>query len=198
MVTAKLGTLFLALGLYFGLLVFGPWYAHLPVQGGLALILLTIHLVLRGWRATRAALGFVLPFVLSLFIFGAIFQWLTLLGRTDWVMDSLIKILVFPNSFFAVKLALGAITFHDILRLPLPDKFKTSCIVLKAILEKGSPLLTRYRFFMDLAPHFRGWRFARLRNLAGIIVAAYIGLYREAEKTQLLLTHRISSIRRRR
>jgi hypothetical protein len=40
-------------------------------------------------------------------------------GRTDWLHDSLLKALVFPNSFLAVKLGLESITFRDIVRLPL-------------------------------------------------------------------------------
>ena len=195
MVVAKISSLFLALGLYFWLFVFGPWYAHLPAQGILLAILIITHLARLGWCSTRQALGFVLPFVLSLLIFGALFQWLGFLGRTDWIMDSVIKTLVFPNSFFAVKLILQAITFGDILLLPLPQKIKFPCIILKAVLEKGSPLLQRYYFFMNISPHFRDWRFAKLRCLAGLIVAAYVGLYRETEKIQILLTHRISTLR---
>ncbi len=196
MVVAKIVALILALGLYFGLFVFGPWYADLRVQTVLLVLLLGIHVQRHGLAATRTALGVILPFVLSLMAFGTLFQWLELLDRTDWILDSLLKALVFPNSFLAVKLALHAITFRDIVALPLPVDLGHGCIVLKAVLEKGTPLLHRHRFFMDLCPHFDGRRWARLHRLAGVIVAAYIGLYRETEKTQALLTHRTSCTRK--
>lgn len=196
MVIAKVSGLFLLLGLYFGLFVLGPWYADIRVQAALAGLLLGLHVLRHGLRATWTAMAFVLPFVLSLLAFGVLFQWLELLGRTDWIADSLIKSLVFPNSFLAVKLALNAITFRDIVTLPLPEGLGHSSIVLKAVLEKGTPLLHRHRFFMDLSPHFDGRRWARVYRLAGLIVATYIGLYRETEKTQALLSHRLSCTRK--
>lgn len=196
MVIAKITGLFLVLGLYFGLCVFGPWYADIRVQAILAGLLLALTTGVNGPRGAARALGFVLPFVLSLLSFGALFQWLELLGRTDWIEDSLIKALVFPNSFLAVKLALHAITFRDIIALPLPIGLKHGCIVLKAVMEKGTPLLRRHRFFMDLCPHFDGRRWARLHRLGGVIIATYISLYRETEKTQALLAHRTSCLRK--
>lgn len=196
MVVAKVATIFLALGLYFGLFVFGPWYADIRVQAGLAVLLLGISILRHGLRGTGRAIIFVLPFVLSLLAFGALFQWLELLGRTDWIRDSLIKALVFPNSFLAVQLGLRSISFRDIVALPLPNALGHGCIVLKAVMEKCTPVLQRHRFFMDLSPHFDGRRWTRARRLSGVIVATYISLYRETEKTQSLLAHRISCIRK--
>ncbi len=196
MVVAKIAGLFLTLGLYFGLFVFGPWYADVLVQAGLLGLLLALAAWTDGPRGAARTIGFVLPFVLSLLGFGALFQWLELLGRADWMRDSLLKALVFPNSFLAVKLTLHAVTFRDIIALPLPTGLKHGCVVLKAVMEKGAPLLGRHRFFMDLCPHFDGRRWGKLHRLGGVIIATYISLYRETEKTQALLAHRTSCLRK--
>lgn len=191
MVTAKITVILAGLSLYFGCFVFGPWYDDMPVQAALLAVLLVAHTWLSGLDGTKRMLGFTLPFVLSLLLFGALFQWMALLGRTDWLWDSLLKALVFPASVLAVKIGLGAITFADILVMPLPERFRRAAIVLKAVMEKCTPLLHRYRFFMDLSPHFAGRRTGRLLRLCGVIIAAYLSIYEQTEKTQTLLDHRI-------
>ncbi|NLW81264.1 MAG: hypothetical protein GXY42_06280 [Desulfovibrionales bacterium] len=196
MVVLKLAAILLALGLYFRLLVYGPWYEHIDIQAALLIGLLVINTFKGGIKGTRQVFGFVLPFVLSLLAFGALFQWMGLLGRSDWLADSLIKALVFPNSVLAVKLCLQAITFRDIVILPLPNRVRRLAIVLKAVMEKCTPVLHRHRFFMDLSPHFEGRRWAKLQRLGGVIVAAYISLYRETEKTVTLIEHRRSYVRK--
>ena len=114
----------------------------------------------------------------------------------DLAHDSLIKALVFPNSFLAVKLGLEAITFRDIVHLPLGAGGRRNAIVVKAVMEKCAPLLHRYRFFMDLSPHFDGRRFQGFQRLCAVIVAAYISIYGQAEKTQALFDHRTRYLRK--
>lgn len=190
MVICKLSALCVALGLYFGNFVFGSFYHDMPIQACLLVILLILNAALNGIQGTKQVAAFTLPFVLFLIFFGGVFQWLELMGRSDWVQDSLIKAFVFPNSFLAVKLALQAVTFKDILALPMPESWKRPVIVLKAVMEKCTPILHRHRFFMDLSPHFDGMRWSRMRRLGGVIVATYISLYSQTEKTQTLLHHR--------
>lgn len=186
---------------FFGLFVFGPWYGRMELQAALLAALLAASASRGGLRAAWRALLFVLPFVLSLLAFGLAFQWAGLMGRTDWLHDSLLKALVFPNSFLAVKLGLESITFRDIVRLPLKQGLRRSAIVLKAVMEKCTPLLHRYRFFMDLTPHFgtaggdRSLRRSFLR-LCGAIVATYISIYQQTEKTQELFDHRTRYMRK--
>jgi len=43
---------------------------------------------------------------------------------------------------------------------------------------------------MDLTPNFAGRRWQRLLRLAGLIVAVYISIYQQAEKTRDLYDHR--------
>ena len=192
----KIAGIFAVLTAYFGLFVFGPGYARLDAQAVLLAVLLCGCARRGGFGAVWGAVKFVLPFVASLVLFGAIFQWLELMGRTDWIHDSLLKALVFPNSFLAVKLGLESIAFRDILGLPLRPAARRNAIVLKAVMEKCTPLLHRYRFFMDLTPHFDGRRAGRLIRLCGVIVAAYISIYEQTEKTQELFDHRTSHLRK--
>ena len=190
MVICKLSALCAVLGLYFTGFVFGPLYQDMPVQALLLGALLLLNTSLNGIQGTKHVLAFTLPFVFFLLCFGGVFQWLLLMGRTDWVQDSVLKAFVFPNSFLAMKLTLQAVTFRDILLLPMPDTWKRPIIVLKAVMDTCTPILQRHRFFMELSPHFDGMRWPRLRRLGGVIVATYISLYTQTEKTQTLLQHR--------
>ena len=181
---------------FFGLFVFGPWYGRMDLQAGLLAGLLAAAAWRGGLRSAGRSILFVLPFVLSLLAFGAVFQWAGLMGRTDWLLDSLLKALVFPNSFLIVKLGLESITFRDILGLPLRPGARRNAIVLKAVMEKCTPLLHRYRFFMDLTPHFAGRSSGRFLRLCGVIVAAYISIYQQTEKTLELFDHRTRHLRK--
>jgi len=196
MASLKFLSIFGLLGAYFWFFVFGAGYARMDLQAALLLLFLVASVWKNGFRGTAQAMWFVLPFVLSLLFFGAVFQWAELMGRTDWMHDSLLKALVFPNSFLAVKLGLEAITFRDIIHLPLRAAARRNAIVLKAVMEKCTPLLHRYRFFMDLTPHFDGRRWRRFLRLCGVIVAAYISIYQQAEKTQALFDHRTKYLRK--
>lgn len=192
----KVLTIFVLLTAFFGLFVFGPWYGRMELQAALLAILLTAAAWRGGLRSAGRSILFVLPFVLSLLAFGAAFQWTGLMGRTDWLSDSLLKALVFPNSFLIVKLGLESITFRDIMGLPLRPGARRNAIVLKAVMEKCTPLLHRYRFFMDLTPHFAGRRSGRFLRLCGVIVAAYISIYQQTEKTLELFDHRTRHLRK--
>lgn len=191
----KISALLLLLGAYFGLFVFGPWYAHIPAQIVLLAFFLALGVWRHGFKNVLRTLWIVLPFVLSLLLFGAIFQWLELMGRTDWIYDSLIKSLVFPNSFLAVKLGLESITFRDLVKLPLRPSARRVLIVIKAVMEKSSPVLKRYRFFLGLSPHFQNRRMGRFLRICAVMVAAYISIYRQTEQTKILYDHRRRHLR---
>lgn len=191
MVMLKTSSVLLFILGVFVLFVFGPWYADLPLQLGLAAGLVLWSIVRHGTVGTLRSLWFIAPFVLTLILFGAIFQWFALMGRTDWLFDSLVKAVVFPNSFLAVKLGLESITFADLIRLPLKPGTRRSVFILKTVMEKCTPLLHRYRYFMELSPHFRGRRWARLTGLCGAIVATYISIYQITEQTRDLYDHRL-------
>lgn len=191
----KIPAILVLLGAYFGLFVFGLWYAHVPVQAGLLLLFLLLDTLRHGLRAIPRTLRIVGPFVLCLLCFGGIFQWLELMGRTDWLHDSLVKCLVFPNSFLAVKLALDSITFRDLLALPLSSNSRRTVIVAKAVMEKSAPVLERYRYFMSLSPHFRHRRMEKFLRICAVMVAAYISIYRQTEQTRILYNHRRRHLR---
>lgn len=195
MVTLKVSGLLGLIFLYFGLLVFGPWYGHFPLQLGLGAVLIACSLWRHGFRTTVQSLWMILPFVLTLILFGAVFQWLELMGRTDWLHDSLLKGVVFPNSFLVVKLCLESVSFRDLTRLPIGPGTRRPVIILKAVMEKCTPLLHRYRFFMELTPHFEGRRWKRFARLCAVVIALYISLYQQTEKTRDLYDHRLRHIR---
>lgn len=198
MVTFKVTGIFAGIGLFLGFFVFGPGYSALAAQGLLLGIFFIANTWHNGWASTRTVCATVLPFVASLLFFGVIFDWMLLLGREDWITDSVCKAIVFPNSFLVVKLGLERISFQDILRLPLSPGPRRVCIIFKAVMERCTPLLHRHRFFMDISPHFHHQRAALLKKLCATIVATYISIYRQTEKTQTLFDHRQQYMRKNR
>ena len=47
----KISAILVLLGAYFGLFVFGLWYAHIPVQAGLLLLFLLLDTLWHGLRS---------------------------------------------------------------------------------------------------------------------------------------------------
>ncbi|GAB1410430.1 hypothetical protein MASR1M90_15840 [Desulfovibrionales bacterium] len=190
MVTFKLGSIIFAIGLYFGFFVFGPGYGAMTAQGLLLALLLVGNTWRNGWASTYSACATFLPFVLFLLFFGLLFDWIALLGREDWLADSVHKAVVFPNSFLVMKLGLECVSFQDILAMPISPGARRTCILFRTVMEHCAPLVHRHRFFMDISPHFDHQRGAMLKKLTATLVAAYVSIYRHAEKTQALLDHR--------
>lgn len=198
MVILKIIVLAACVAAYFGFMVFGPGYHMLGLQGALLILFALLNTVQKNMADTRAIVAFCLPFVASLLAFGLFFDWFALMGRQNWLADSLIKALVFPNSLLTVKLAAGSITYKDVLTFPLPSALRRNIIITKAVMEKCSALLPRHRFFMDMTPHFAHLSPIRRKCSAvcGTIIAAYISIYRETEKTQDLFDQRSRYLRK--
>jgi hypothetical protein len=100
MVILKLAIIFIFILSFFWLFVFGPFYDHIPIQ-------MVVFMAIIGWnilrfsvRETISVLKFCFPFVFSLFVFGLIFHFTQLLGRQDWLEDTLIKCLVCRFSWY--------------------------------------------------------------------------------------------------
>ncbi len=189
-----LGLLILILA-YFAWFVFGPWYDHLSLQGIVFTTLVVSSLIRHGWSGTLRSLWIIFPFVLTLIFFGIIFDWFQLMGRSDWLNDSLVKAVVFPNSFLVTKLCLESISFRDLIALPVSQKTRRSMIILKAVMGKCTPLLFRFRFFMSLSPHFHNQRWPQFWRLCAVVMALYISIYRQAEQTRDLYDHRQTFLR---
>ena len=130
-VMLKLGTIFIIILSFFWLFVFGPFYDSILIQ-------VAVFMIVMGWNALRfsfqetlSLLKFCFPFVLSLFVFGLIFHFIQLFGRTDWLQDTLIKCLVFPSSLVFLKILLTYITYLDILNLRIKTELKKyACLII--------------------------------------------------------------------
>ena len=136
-VILKLGIILMLILSFFWLFVFGPFYDSIVIQ-------LAVFIVVMGWNSLRfsfqetiSLLKFCFPFVLSLFVFGLIFHFIQLFGRTDWLQDTLIKCLVFPSSLIFLKILLTYITYLDILNLPISMKKRIGLITMKSAFQKG-------------------------------------------------------------
>jgi hypothetical protein len=192
LVLLKLGTVIIIIISFFWLFVFGPFYDNIGIQ-------LAVFIVIMGWNGLRfsfqetlSLLKFCFPFVLSLFVFGLIFHFVQLFGRTDWLQDTLIKCLVFPSSLIFLKILLTYITYLDILNLPISMNKRISLITMKSAFQKGEKILRRFSWYLNTYSDLQsGSRIkSELRKYACLIIALYLYLYEEIENSNRLLKNR--------
>jgi uncharacterized membrane protein len=188
----KLGAIFIIIFSFFGLFVFGPFYDNIVIQ-------LAVFIVVMGWNVLRfslqetiSLLKFCLPFVLSLFVFGLVFHFVQLLGRTDWLQDTLIKCLVFPSSLIFLKILLTYITYLDILNLPISMKKRIGLITMKSAFQKGEKIMRRFSWYLNTYSDLRSDSRIKfeLKKYACLIIALYLYLYEEIENSNRLLKNR--------
>lgn len=192
MAMLKFGAVLVLIGLFFWLFVFGPFYASLSIQLAVFIIIMGWHLVRFSFRETISVLKFCLPFVLSLFVFGLIFHFMRLFGRSDWMQDTLIKCLVFPSSLIFLKVMLTTITYLDILNLPISMKKRIGLITMKSAFQKGERILRRFSWYLGTYSGLQSSGRIRtvLRKYACLIIALYLYLYEEIENSNRLLKNR--------
>lgn len=191
-VILKLGIIFIIIISFFWLFVFGPFYDSIVIQ-------LVVFTVVMGWnvlrfslRETISLLKFCLPFVLSLLVFGLIFHFMQLFGRTDWLEDTLIKCFVFPSSLVFLKILLTYITYLDILNLPLSMEKRIGLITMKSAFQKGEKILRRFSWYLNTYSDLQsGSRIkSALQKYACLIIALYLYLYEEIENSNRLLKNK--------
>ncbi|MEJ2282901.1 MAG: hypothetical protein P8X85_04830 [Desulfobacterales bacterium] len=191
-VILKLGIIFIIIISFFWLFVFGPFYDSIVIQ-------LVVFIVVMGWNVQRfslteaiSLLKFCLPFVLSLFIFGLVFHFMQLFGRTDWLADTLIKCLIFPSSLIFLKILLTYITYLDILNLPISMEKRIGLITMKSAFQKGEKIVGRFSWYLNTYSDLQsGNRIkSELSKYACLIIALYLYLYEEIENSNRLLKNK--------
>ena len=191
-VILKLGIIFIIIISFFWLFVFGPFYDSIVIQ-------LVVFTVVMGWNVLRfsfqeaiSLLKFCLPFVLSLFVFGLIFHFMQLFGRTDWLEDTLIKCFVFPSSLVFLKILLTYITYLDILNLPISMDKRIGLITMKSAFQKGEKILRRFSWYLNTYSDLQSGNKikSQLQKYASLIIALYLYLYEEIENSNRLLKNR--------
>jgi hypothetical protein len=152
-----------------------------------------------GWNVLRfslqetiSLLKFCFPFVLSLFVFGLIFHFMQLLGRTDWLQDTFIKCLVFPSSLIFLKILLAHITYLDILNLPISMQKRIGLITMKSAFQKGEKIMRRFSWYLNTYSDLQSDNRIKseLKKYACLIIALYLYLYEEIENSNRLLKNR--------
>lgn len=141
----------LFLVIYFYLMGF-RYYSAITIQAVLLGVILTINSIKDSVSATCQLLKLLLPFTFTLFLFGLVFQLLQLQGRTDWLYDSLIKVIFFPASFICTKLAISLFTYKDILGLPLKNSTKHEIIFMQSFFVKAYNVMPRMDFYASVHP----------------------------------------------
>lgn len=127
-------------------------YDSLLLQVAGLLVVLAINAIKESIAATWQLLKILLPFTVTLFLFGLLFQVIHLQGRDDWLYDSLIKVVFFPASFTFTKLAISFFTYRDILGLPLKMQVKREIIFMQTFFRKAYQVIPRMEFYAGLHP----------------------------------------------
>jgi len=145
--------IFIVLMIVFYFIVFGfELYNSLHWQAVALIIVLVINSVRESVRNTWQLIKLLLPFTVTLFLFGLLFQIIHLQGRSDWLYDSLIKVVFFPASFIFTKLAISLFNYKDILGLPLSKKNKREIIFMQTFFKKAMKVMPRLEFYAKLHP----------------------------------------------
>jgi len=188
----KLAALALMTGWFFWLFVFGPLYADIFAQvSALAGVLFWSYLRF-GRRETLSVIKFCLPFVAFLLAFGLIFHFTRLLGREDWLADTIVKCLVFPSSLTFLKIMLSYVTYLDILDLPLSMKRRIDIITVKSAFQNGSRALDRFSWYLSTYSGIKSRHRIRyaMTKYACLIIALYLYLSQEIDNSNRLLNNR--------
>ena len=129
---------------------------------GYVIPLLALLVFLVTWHSLKYSLfntyGFLkstFPFLVTLILFGLIFHVIRLSGRSDWLADTVIKVLAYPNSVLAIKLILAYVSYTDIIQLPIETEKRISLITTKAVYDKGNTNLPRLRWHLSNYPVFK-------------------------------------------
>lgn len=188
----KIGIIVFIIILFFWLFVFGPFYDRILIQLMVFFVVMGWHMLRFSLQETIPVLKFCFPFVLSLFVFGLIFHFMQLFGRTDWLADTLVKCLVFPSSLVFLKILLTYITYLDILNLPISMKKRIGLITMKSAFQKGEKILRRFSWYLSTYSDLQsGSRIkSELRKYACLIIALYLYLYEEIENSNRLLKNK--------
>lgn len=188
----KISSVLALICVFFWLFVFGPYYDNIAIQLVVFVIVMGWHVLRFSLRETISVLKFCFPFVLSLLFFGLIFHFIDLFGRTDWLQDTLIKCLVFPSSLVFLKNMLAAITYLDILSLPISMSKRIGLITMKSAFQKGEIILRRFSWYLSTYAELKSTGRIRsvLKKYACLIIALYLYLYEEIENSNRLLKNR--------
>ena len=166
----------------------------------LHLSILTIVIILHSLRFSISEswkmILLLLPFTITIFIFGLFFQLINLQGRTDWLYDSLIKVIYFPASFLFTKWMISLFSYQDILGLPLSNELKSDIIFLQVFIKKAFLIMPRLEFYTRMHPLIQNKRGIR-RNfliLCAFPLSLYIYLIDEGSTIRHIYLNRLKHL----
>jgi len=145
-----------------------------------------------------SALIVLLPLVLVFGVFGVGFHVFSVAGRSDWLEDTLVKVLFLPSSVLFVRSILSNLTFSDIINMKIPDKYKTDLIVFRTIVVRGSQSMSRLNWYIDNSQMHNGRSILhnKIPKYSALILSTYITLYQKAEMLYSIINNRNLHLKR--
>lgn len=179
--------------LYFYLFVFGIFRQDYFILSILLIILIVLYFLKFGYKTTKSTLIMLFVFIVWLLLFGFIFQMIELYNKTDWLLDSYIKALVFPNTVLFINILVSLITFTDIILLPISFRSKIYLIWAKSIFYRGDRNIGRLEWHLDTYPYLIKditYRRFNLYKYSSLIISLYFFLVQESKKCWLIIENR--------
>jgi len=172
------------------------FYDNLTLHLTIFIIILIMHSLRCSISESWQMIKLLLPFTITIFIFGLIFQLVHLQGRNDWLYDSLIKVIYFPASFLFTKWMISLFSYQDILGLPLSNELKSDIIFLQVFIKKAFLIMPRLEFYTRMHPLIQNKRGIR-RNfliLCAFPLSLYIYLIDEGSTIRHIYLNRLKHL----
>jgi len=133
---------------FFWFCVFGVFYSDIKFHLYMLFVLLVLNLILKGLKNTLSLVRDFLPMLIPFYLVGLLLQYNSSMGRTDWINDTYIKMLLFPNSVILINLCFSLIKPKDIFRIPIPTYYRAILLVLFSVYEKGFNVSNHIKFYL--------------------------------------------------
>ena len=178
--------------LYFVYFVFGKFGAKIEPQIAWLVAFLILNSIVCSIKDTMKSILWLLPFLLVYSLLGVIFHYIALLGRTDWLQDTYLKLLLFPNALFVFKISFALITLKDIYNLPVPMYVKSHVITVKAVMIKGQNTMVRFKTFLDTYPYIND---SKIKVNGSLILSLFLYLEKECQNQWYILENKLNHLK---
>lgn len=194
----KLAKLILLIAVLITFFIFTGYIYYQQIYLHLALfaLILILNSIRYSFISSAKLLLILLPFTITLFIFGIFFQLIKLQGRSDWLYDSLIKIIYFPTSFMFTRYIISLFSYHDILQLPIKAELKSDIIFLQIFIKKAFSIMPRLEFHLKNHPlmQYRSSFFNKFLLLCAFPLSLYFFLIQEGYEIRKIYFNRLSNM----
>ncbi len=192
MIFIKVLLIIVFLVLYLVFFVFTGFNGEIKLQIVSLIVLLLLNTKICSFKDTVGTVKWILPFLIIYTLFGFIFHYISLFDRTDWLQDTYLKLVMFPNSLFAFKISFALVSLKDIYNLPVPMFVKSQIITIKAVMIKGQSAMERFKSFLETYHYIKN---SKVKLNGSLILSLYFYLENECQNQWGVLNNKLSHLK---